>query len=330
MWGKKQYNLFKNNMESNNQVEVSGHPRFELLKPQYHYLYEQPIRKVNNRFKNFILINTNMAFGNNIKGDEFVIENYGNRFKNIHQIIDSDKHKLNAYISLVLELENKLDKKIILRPHPEEDHDYYINAFKDKKNIHVLYEESVIPWIMASDVMIHPDCTTAIESLLLDKIPISFIPDGLSREFLTELPLKASICFKSNTEIIHYLKSGDYIHEKISIGQTKLLNDYFHNSTNSIENVINSIQSISDNINTINRSQINLFDNIYYFLSSLKSFLLKKENPKLFLQKIFGFNFKSIKYILGQIELNSHPQSEIKFKVITDKLFSFENNLSRK
>ena len=32
-----------------------------------------------------------MGFGNNIRGDNFVKINYGNRFKEIDQIIDTDK-----------------------------------------------------------------------------------------------------------------------------------------------------------------------------------------------------------------------------------------------
>ena len=48
-----------------------------------------------------------MGFGNNVKGDDFVIENYGNRFKNIKNIVSFDKIKVNAFVELIRELSNK-------------------------------------------------------------------------------------------------------------------------------------------------------------------------------------------------------------------------------
>ena len=72
-----------------------------------------------------------MGFGNNIKGDDFVTENYGGRFKNLDKIIAFDKKKLEAYRSLIIELSQKLNKTIVLRPHPEENHFFYLNAFNN-------------------------------------------------------------------------------------------------------------------------------------------------------------------------------------------------------
>ena len=46
MWGNQQYELVKNNMNKKNKVAVSGHPRFELLKPEFHYFYEDEVNKI--------------------------------------------------------------------------------------------------------------------------------------------------------------------------------------------------------------------------------------------------------------------------------------------
>ena len=104
MWGSKQKELVKSNLTKSSQVEVTGHPRFELLKSNFHYLYEDEVSKLKSEYGDFILINTNMGFGNNIKGDDFVRSNYGSRFPNILKIIDFDKEKLKVYIELVKEL----------------------------------------------------------------------------------------------------------------------------------------------------------------------------------------------------------------------------------
>ena len=79
-------------MSRKNKVVVTRHPRFELLKPEFHYLYHFAVDEIKKRFNNFILINTNMGFGDNIRGDEFVRTNYRSKFKNIDHIILSLVH----------------------------------------------------------------------------------------------------------------------------------------------------------------------------------------------------------------------------------------------
>ena len=106
LWGNNQYN-FLNTIGRHfieGKVVVSGHPRFELLKQSFHGLYENERKAIGDRFKRFILINTNMGFGNNIWGDSFVRENYGARIKNIDSIIDFDKIKIECYVSFIKKL----------------------------------------------------------------------------------------------------------------------------------------------------------------------------------------------------------------------------------
>ena len=80
LWGSKQYELIKDNITDLSKVEFTGHPRFEMLKPEYHYLYKDEVDNLIKEHGKFLLINTNMGFGNNIKGDDFVRYNYGERF----------------------------------------------------------------------------------------------------------------------------------------------------------------------------------------------------------------------------------------------------------
>ena len=50
-----------------------------------------------------------MGFGNNIRGDQFVKDNYRDRFNNINQIINADKKKLEAYKSLISKKQKKIE-----------------------------------------------------------------------------------------------------------------------------------------------------------------------------------------------------------------------------
>ncbi|MDB2464926.1 hypothetical protein N9W55_04105, partial [Amylibacter sp.] len=206
LWGMKQFELIKHHSKNTEKIIVTGHPRFELLKPKFHYLYKKEVDKIIESYGSFLLINTNMGFGNNIKGDTFVVNNYANRFKNIKKIVDFDKVKVNAFIELIIELSKKLNKLVILRPHPEESHVIYENAFKGISNIKVIYSGSVVPWLLAADEIIHPDCTTAIETSFLGKLPISYMPKNYSKDIVTKIPLEVSLNFSCISQIIDYLQ----------------------------------------------------------------------------------------------------------------------------
>ena len=138
LWGSKQKKIASTNISNFDNVKVSGHPRFELLKPEYQYLYSKEVDKIKIKYGSFILINTNMGFGNNIKGDDFVKENYGGRFNNIEGLISFDKDKLSSFCSLVISLSQEIFSTVVIRPHPEENLDYYINAFKGINSVKIV------------------------------------------------------------------------------------------------------------------------------------------------------------------------------------------------
>ena len=73
LWGSYQQTLLEDLNLPLNKIVVTGHPRFELLKEKYHTLYEDIVSDIKSNYGNFILINSNFGFGNNIKGDDFFV-----------------------------------------------------------------------------------------------------------------------------------------------------------------------------------------------------------------------------------------------------------------
>lgn len=68
------------------------------------------------------------------------------------------------------------DMTVIVRPHPSEDHDYWRQTLPHDANMHVVHEGTVLPWILASRVMIHNSCTTGIEGYLLEQPVLAYRP----------------------------------------------------------------------------------------------------------------------------------------------------------
>jgi len=310
-WGKSQYSIF-NKIFDKNKVIVSGHPRFELLKPNFHFLYEQSKKEIEDKFGSFILINTNMGFGNNIRGDDFVRKNYVSRFKDIDKKIAFDKKKLKVFISFVIELSKNTKRKIIVRPHPEEDSSVYLNINKYDKNIEVVYQGSVIPWILASDFVIHPDCTTAIEAFIMGKKPISILPKDYPEKHVTWIPIRVSENFISIRDAINFILDNlKKTKEKTLLKPSNTLQDYFSLDRSPTDIIVKDISNNFKKNIISNYSKLSLTSILKLKLVSFRSKLVLSKANKLHKKKVKGFDFKKIIKILKVFHKNSTFEIDI-------------------
>lgn len=321
-WGPKQLELVQKNIVNGAKTAITGHPRFKLLSPEYHYLYQDEVDEILSTYQDFVLINTNMGFGNNIRGDGFVRSNYGDRFKNIDQIIAFDKEKLIVYRSFVIALSKKINKTIILRPHPEEDQSFYLKAFNNCENVQVISNSTAIPWLIAADTVIHPDCTTAIEALIIGKTPISFLPENYPDELTTHLPLSASTCFTSEAEIIKYLSSNRHENVRVELEKYSFMEDYFSISNSPIESIVKHLAGFKirdDN----NKLAVSLWMRIYLNYMAFKATLPIHKSQQLHKKKTKGLNSGNLRKILNKINFNTGKN--VKINSISPGLFHFHS-----
>jgi hypothetical protein len=66
------------------------------------------------------------------------------------------------------------DHKIIVRPHPTENQQVYKDIANDCKHVQVTNEGNVVPWLMATQVVIHNGCTTGVEAYVMGVPAISY------------------------------------------------------------------------------------------------------------------------------------------------------------
>ena len=326
-WGKTQHDLIKDKCENfqEKKVVISGHPRFDLLKQSYHYLYRPDVEKIKQKHGDYILINTNMGFGNNIRGDDFVRKNYGGRVKDLETIISYDKIKLRNYIGLARQLAASLDMNFILRPHPEEDHSCYRDALNDLDNVFVIYEGSAVPWILGSEVMIHPDCTTGIESYMMGKKPISYLPPS-DNKHTTYVPVKVSYQFTSSAEVISFIENRAYVYsEKDDVDC--LLHDFFSFEEDSQQIIVNAIDQMLEE--TAETGSIKRLPAGYAVSSTMREILASvyhccavNGQAALSENKLSGFGIKSVKSTFGRIISGLDGVGGVDLKVINPRLFS--------
>lgn len=319
LWGTKQLEIIKNNLHRDSKVVISGHPRFEMLKNEYNFFYEEEVKKIKRQHGSFVLINTNMGFGNNIKGDDFVVSNYHERFNKIDQIISFDKKKVTLFIEVAKKLSEKTNFNVVFRPHPEEDLHIYNKAFEGIDNISVINTGSVIPWLISAKRMIHPDCTTAIESIFIGKQPLSILPDNHYDELVTILPISVS---KNFTNIDKLIAAVNDKSELIVPENYELLNSYFSIERKSFFTIVEELSNLKD-LYFKNFLQLSMREKIWLKIKCYKSDFFHKKGQKLMKTKLYGFNWSNINKFHNLILKSEHYVNDVTFKKVTSQLFEF-------
>ena len=180
--GKSDFNILKKRKKKNKFI-ILGHPRYDLLL-RYKKIFIKEKNNIRQIYKKYIFIVSSFGFDGYVSQD---IENAiikRNSFNNDVQknlkinLIDKQKVYQN-YLSLV-ELtktiaEEMKDYTVIFRPHPTQDLIKVKKRFsKVPKNLKIIYEKTVTPWIMGCDFFIHSGCSTYVEAHLFKKKIINF------------------------------------------------------------------------------------------------------------------------------------------------------------
>ncbi|MBL7002229.1 MAG: hypothetical protein ISR80_05695 [Nitrosopumilus sp.] len=328
LWGTKQDKYLRERRNNYNpkKVFVTGHPRFELLRDKYQSLYSSMVEDIKSKYGKYILINTNFGFGNNLLGDDFVIKNYLDRVPNIKEHIQYEKCQLNHFIELIKDLQNFFKMNIVIRPHPEEDNYTYIEKLNKYNNVFIKYEKSAIPWILGCEVMIHHSCTTALEAVMLEKTPISYIKD-VDEKLIPWIPLKISLKFSKSLEIIELIEKGKYKNVNSTKNNRQILSDYFSFFNNTTDQIIEECDKLFKTKDYQNHQQLRGL--LYYSIKSkskviikrLLKYLYKSNDNKLGSQKRKGFDINTINNLLYELKKNKFIDRDIKINAINELLF---------
>lgn len=187
-WGRKQAALLQANLpaESADLVAVTGYPSFDLARGEFlpYYAREEIVRAHGD---DYILINTNFTC-NHVMGYDRYIRMLGRmrewQIYNDEEFVEF-KRRVAAYQARLLEPFTELARflalrfparHVIIRPHPVESLGFYRTRTRDLPNIFVERSGSVRSWIASAGVVIHHDCTTGMEALLMGKPLLRFRP----------------------------------------------------------------------------------------------------------------------------------------------------------
>lgn len=214
-----------------------GNPRGDFLRPELHAYFQNQVKALRDQYGRFILVNTNFPSVNSFdpelqlaqldsksqtltmaKGSQGMPEGFAKgRFEYKHRLF-------LAFQDMVRDLSITFpDTTILVRPHPSESFTPWLELAKDSANIVVKNEGNVLPWILASSVLVHNGCTTGVEGYALGKPVLVFQPLPY-QEFESNLPNQLSVRCDSLTDLItaltvHIHQASSFIPEN---PQTKL------------------------------------------------------------------------------------------------------------
>ncbi|WP_156098521.1 surface carbohydrate biosynthesis protein [Thermopetrobacter sp. TC1] len=199
-------------MAAGHEVKVSGNPRLDLLKPRLRPLYAKETERIKSRFGNFLLVATNFSWANpHVITEDKTRDADRFRAEGAQSYIAYQRRMKQAFIDALDVIAPKVDLRIIVRPHPVENMQAWTDLAQRHENILIERSGAIIPWILASNALLHSNSTTGVEARLLDKPAIAFVPFSAPRH---ESPLPNGVSIRVTTaqellDIVLSIQNGD-------------------------------------------------------------------------------------------------------------------------
>jgi surface carbohydrate biosynthesis protein len=251
VWGEVQAEWIYQEYGDVTNVYVTGNPRFDLLQPHLRFVYQNQSAALNERYGDYILLNTNFDFANPFSQRQIT------KVEEIYGSIQSEKltyenRVFYSFMEVLYYLQDEFpDTNIVIRPHPSENNATYEKAFRNYDRIHVEDSGDVRTWIAGASVTLHHDCTTGIESVLMGVPVVSYRPVQ-GEEYVSQLPQTVSKKVYTREELREYISYclNDSPEYEMDATQTEHLKRYFdnidHSAAESICDVIDSMEIRSE------------------------------------------------------------------------------------
>jgi surface carbohydrate biosynthesis protein len=170
-------------------IHVTGNPRNDLLRNEIRTYYEKDVDDLRSTFGDFILINTNFNHvnaylpGRNLfvpPGNPGEEPRFGRAARGMSREYAEGLRKFKqatfeGFQKLIPVLEKGFPShRIIVRPHPTESHQAYLEVAEQCQRVKVTNKGNVVPWLIAARALIHNGCTTGVEAYVMRVPAISY------------------------------------------------------------------------------------------------------------------------------------------------------------
>jgi len=172
------------------QIHVTGNPRGDMLRCELAPYFGDQVRALRETYGRFILVNTNFTDVNPYlpgiglfapSASPGKPRRMGQAGKGMPRSFAEglEVHKqrvLEDFCAMIPALEQALPGvKIVVRPHPSEEHRIYHDLAARCSRVVVNNEGNVLPWLLASEVLVHNGCTTAAEAYVMGLPAVAYL-----------------------------------------------------------------------------------------------------------------------------------------------------------
>jgi surface carbohydrate biosynthesis protein len=190
-WGEDNAELWRRypRLPANTAIDVTGNPRNDLLRPELHAYFNSEVEKIRRSYGAFILVNTNFNHVNAFtpvqnlfrpvekpgKIPEFGRAARGMSREYAEGLRDHKQAIFKDFQSMIPALAKAFpDYTIVVRPHPTENPQIYDDIASRCERVIVTNEGNVVPWLLATQALVHNSCTTGVEAYVMKAPAITY------------------------------------------------------------------------------------------------------------------------------------------------------------
>ena len=258
-----------------------GNSRVDVLKSPFNKFYWSEAEKIKEKYGDFILfptVFTKLLTSTVYKLDiEKIAEAYYDTDSPSLLVIKRMKNQQNEILKVINEFFKRFSKecpnlKLIVRPHPAENLEYWFKNLKEYKNIEVIFDDqNTASWIAASKLLVSTNCTTAIEAFFLGKKSINFLPFKDERvEY--ELPKICGLVVRDINSLMGMVKNTEQNQEISDFNNLnidhKIISKWLSNAFShcSVEKTISIIDKNNEISSFFKKSFKDKFCNKFFFI----------------------------------------------------------------
>ncbi len=182
-WGKSDADVWRKfKGYRGNPIVEAGNPRADLLRPELAQYFAPDAEALRRQFGEYIVLSTNFSIVNHYIPDHVRFRTAKGADAARKEALKSGlvEHKrriFDAFRELIPELAAAIAPvNLVIRSHPSENAAVWIAAAAGHKNVHVVHEGPLAPWLMAAKALVQNGCTSAVEAAIIGTPVLAFRP----------------------------------------------------------------------------------------------------------------------------------------------------------
>lgn len=165
---------------------LTGNPRMDIWGTDLCRIYDDQVKAIRARFGDYVLIPSNFS-GSTIKITReermkmFQLSGVAHEKELIDYYMAMNAHQEVAsrgYQQMLFQLGEAFpEATFVFRPHPAEVIEIWRERLRDYRNIHVVCEGEITPWVLGAQCLIHHGCTSGVEAAFARRPAIIYMPN---------------------------------------------------------------------------------------------------------------------------------------------------------